>query len=459
MTARDLLRRTPLRLAAAFAALFATTVIALFAVLYLGISARLDSQIRVQVEEAMDALMSVDDQRQFDDLVTVVKSESGSVRDSDFIYELVDENGGFVAGNVHGIAQSTGWITLTRSGISLESSKGRPDDEFSAIWRPVSKGRLLVGASNREMRQTQDFLLRVVGLGLLMTLIAVGLCGAYLARQAQHRIEAFATTLSAVSQGHITARVPMSGSGDDIDRVGGQINHTLNHLQKLIENVNQSSSDIAHDLKKPMGRLRQRLDQARRGAGTREDIQTALDGALSDLDATMETFDALLRITQIEAGARKDRFSDLDLRGVLDDVLEVYMAVAEDAGHAFASSVELDGPALVRGDRELLVQLLANVVENSIRHCHPGARIEMRLHATADAFIVDVLDTGPGIPENERTNVFRRLYRLERARSTSGTGLGLSLVAAIVELHDAQISLSDNTPGLRVSIAFPKVAA
>jgi signal transduction histidine kinase len=387
-----------------------------------------------------------------------VTSESASVLGSDLIFELVDKNGGHIAGNIRGIAPANGWLTLKAKDLGASPPNVRPDDRFFAIWKPVSGGRLLVGAYDREVRQTQDFLLRVMGYGLVATLVAVGLSGAFLARQAQHRIEAFATTLSAVSQGKIAARVPMSGSGDDIDRVGGQINRTLDHLQQLIENVNQSSSDIAHDLKKPLGRLRQLLDIARRDAKSREDFVAVLEAALSDLDATMETFDALLRITQIEAGSSKDRFARQDLTDVIDDVVDVYAAVAEDAGHTLSSSVDLWRPAFVRGDRELLVQLFANVVENSILHCPAPTRIDVSLRERAGAFVAEVGDCGPGIPAQERSNVFRRLYRLERARSTPGTGLGLSLAAAIVDLHDAKIALSDNAPGLRVSIAFPAAA-
>ncbi|MGQ0455767.1 MAG: ATP-binding protein [Hyphomicrobium sp.] len=459
MTARDLFKRTPLRLAAGFAALFATAAIALFAVILLGVSARLDGQVRVQVHETLDALTSIDDQRDFDDLVRAVRSESASMVGSDLIFELVSEGGVHVAGNVRGVAYSPGWMTLRRTDIRTELTNIRPEDSFVAIWKPVSKGHLLVGASTREVRQTQGFLIRVLGYGLLGVLIAVGLTGAFLARQAQTRIEAFATTLSAVSQGKIAARVPMSGSDDDIDRVGGQINRTLDHLQQLIENVNQSSSDIAHDLKKPMGRLRQRLDVARRDATTREEFRAALGGALSDLDATMQTFDALLKITQIEAGGSKERFQTQDLSAVIDDVVDAYAAVAEDAGHTLTSSVDIWRPAFVRGDRELLVQLFANVVENSILHCSASTHIDIGLREQSDAFLAEVADRGPGIPKHERGNVFRRLYRLERARSTPGTGLGLSLAAAIVELHDAKIELSDNGPGLRVSILFPALAA
>jgi signal transduction histidine kinase len=452
---RNLLKRTPFRLAATFSLFFITTVLALFTVIYLVASARLVSDIRDRVRTNIDSLAVLDGERTFDDLVTVVAEESESVRDPDFIVELVDKNGKFLAGNVRGVPESSQWMTLKRSSLNFTMDRGEPNDEFLAIWKPLVKGRLLVGSDNSEVKQMKSFLLKLLAYGLLAMSVPVVLCAIYFARQTQHRIDAFANPLARVSQGQIEARVPISGLEDDIDQLAVQVNGMLGNLQRLIENVNQSSSDIAHDLKKPVGRLRQRLDNARRKAKDRAEFQAALDEALVDIDSITETFDALLRITQIEAGARKDRFVPVDLRVLLADVHDVYDIVAEDAGDKFSYKSDVESPASIRGDPELLVQLFANLVENAIRHCPSGTQIGLRLLESTGAYNVHVSDTGPGIPSAERENVFRRLYRLERARSTDGSGLGLSLVAAIAELHGARVSLADNTPGLRVEVSFP----
>lgn len=456
---RDILKRTPFRLAAAFSLFFITIVLALFTVIYLVASARLVSDIRDRVRTNIDSLSVLDGERTFDDLVTAVAEESESIRDPDFIVELVDKNGKFLAGNVRDVPQSTGWMTLKRSSLNFSLDRGEPTDEFLAIWKPLAKGSLLVGSDNSEVKQMKSFLLKLLAYGLLAISAAIALCAIYFARQAQHRIDAFANPLARVSQGHISARVPISGLQDDIDQVALQVNGMLANLQRLIENVNQSSSDIAHDLKKPLGRLRQRLDDVRRKATSQGEYEAAVEAALIDIDAITETFDALLRITQIEAGARKDKFVPVDLGILLADVQDVYDIVAEDAGDKLNLTSEVDHPAIVRGDPELLVQLFANLVENAIRHCPSGTQIQLRLCAVAGGYRVDVTDTGAGIPEGERKNVFRRLYRLERARSTDGSGLGLSLVAAIVDLHGAKIALADNTPGLRVEVSFPAVTA
>ena len=277
MTIRDLLKRTPFRLAATFSLFFITTVLALFVVIYIGASAQLVSDIRARVQTTLDSLALLDSDKAFDNLITVVEGEAESVRDPDFIIELVDTKGNFLAGNVRGVRQSDNWMVLKRSDVFLTMDKGEPDDEFLAKWRPLSKGRLLVGSDNSEVKQMKSFLVKVLGFGLLATSVALGLCAMYLARQTQHRINAFANPLARVSQGHTSARVPISGLQDDIDQVALQVNRMLGNLQRLIENVNQSSSDIAHDLKKPVGRLRQRLDDVRRKANSVEDFQGAIE--------------------------------------------------------------------------------------------------------------------------------------------------------------------------------------
>ncbi|MBA2126047.1 sensor histidine kinase [Hyphomicrobium methylovorum] len=442
-------------MAATFSLFFLTTVLVLFTVIYLVASARLVSDIRDRVRSNIDTLTVLDGERTFDDLVAVVGEESVSIRDPDFIVELVDENGTFLAGNVRGVPNSDHWMTLQRSDLNFSLDRGDPTDEFLAIWRPLSKGRLLVGSDNSEVKQMKSFLLKLLAFGLLATAVALVLSAIYFARQTQQRIDAFAQTLARVSQGQIATRVPISGFHDDIDQVAVQVNGMLGNLQRLIENVNQSSSDIAHDLKKPLGRLRQRLDDALRKTENPEQVRVDLESALLDIDSITGTFDALLRITQIEAGARKDRFVSVELRGLLAEVRDVYDIVAEDAGQDLSLTESLGEAAEIRGDYELLVQLFANLVENAIRHCPVGTKIAIRLERTAESYDVEIVDTGPGIPSSERENVFRRLYRLEHARSTDGSGLGLSLVAAIAELHGAKITLGDNNPGLRVKVSFP----
>jgi signal transduction histidine kinase len=456
MISNDLLKRTPVRLAGAFAILFALTVVALITVLYLTLVSELRSDIRQRVEEMSDTLRAIDAQQGFDGLAAVVAEEAKSLRDFDSIFLLRSDDGSFRASNVQNVRLFSGWGELDRAWLPMVADKGSPDDRFFAMWAPVSKGHLLVGNSDRALREVQRILLHGLGWGLIAAiLLAVG-SAIYLARRAQQKIDVFATTLSKVSRGEISERVPVTQSHDDLDHVAAQINATLAHLQKLIESVNQASSDIAHDLKKPIGRLRRRLELALRNADDGASFRTQVEDSLGELDSIVETFEALLRITQIEAGARRARFSGVELGTVLADVADIYEPVAEEAGDRLVSTVAIAERAQVTGDRELLTQLFANLIENAIRHSPKGTRIDVSLQRRGERHVAIVADSGPGIPAHECENVFRRLYRLERERATSGSGLGLSLVAAIAELHGAAVELADNAPGLRVEVSFPR---
>lgn len=455
MISHDLLKRTPVRLAAAFAFLFALTVVALIGVLYITLVSELDNAIRQHVEEITDTLQAIDRQQGFEDLTAVVTEEAESVRDFDSIFLLRADDGTVKAGNVQNVALFDGWGELDRAWLPMVASKGNPDDRFFAKWTKVSKGHLLVGGSDREIREVQRILLHGLGWGLVATvLLALG-SAIYLARRAQQKIDIFATTLAKVSKGQIGERVPVTESHDDLDNVATQINATLAHLQKLIESVNQASSDIAHDLKKPIGRLRRRLELALRGADDANAFRAQVEESLGELDSIVETFEALLRITQLEAGARRARFCSLDLKTVLADVADIYEPVVEEAGSSLVSGVDANDSAQITGDRELLTQLFANLIENAVRHSRSGTRIDVGIETRGLRYVAIVADNGPGIPAHEHENVFRRLYRLERERSTPGSGLGLSLVSAIAELHGATVELFDNAPGLRVEVSFP----
>jgi signal transduction histidine kinase len=253
--------------------------------------------------------------------------------------------------------------------------------------------------------------------------------------------------------GRFDARIPVLHRDDELDRLAINLNATFDRVERLMESLAQISSDVAHDLRTPLSRLRQTLELARRTATSVEEFRAGTGAAINEADDILETFSALLRISQIESGSRKAGFSRVDLSTLFETIFETYVAVAEDAGHELISHIATGID--ISGDRELLMQLGANLVENAIRHTPAGSRIEIDLHRSADGAVAVFSDRGPGIPEREYGKVFRRFYRLESSRTTPGSGLGLALVAAVADLHGARISLDDNHPGLRVTILFP----
>jgi signal transduction histidine kinase len=233
------------------------------------------------------------------------------------------------------------------------------------------------------------------------------------------------------------------------------VNAVLDRMSVLMETTRQVTTDVAHDLKTPMTRLRHRLAEAE-GASPAE-VKDVIRSAAAEAEQIIGTFDALLRLSEIEAGARRARFDRVDLSDVLETVADAYGPDAEQAEHHFETRIGRE--LKVQGDRELLIQAFANLVENAIRHAGKGATICLAAMACGTSIEAVVSDTGPGVPEADRPRVLRRFGRLEASRSTPGTGLGLTLVNAIADLHNARLELTDNRPGLRVLITFPQVAA
>jgi signal transduction histidine kinase len=228
----------------------------------------------------------------------------------------------------------------------------------------------------------------------------------------------------------------------------------LDRIQDLMLGLQQVSNDIAHDLRTPLTRLRQRLELARRRENTVDGLYTAVDGAIVNVDAILETFGALLRIAQIETGSRRAGFQAVRFDDLLNTLVEAYQPVAEEKGQTVASEI---APGLcLQGDSELLTLLFANLVENAIGHSPRGAHISLQAKREANGIVAILADTGPGIPAALRKKVLQRFYRLEGSRTTPGNGLGLSLVNAITVLHGASLDLQDNEPGLRCILCFSR---
>jgi signal transduction histidine kinase len=251
--------------------------------------------------------------------------------------------------------------------------------------------------------------------------------------------------LAAVQNGDLDRRLVERTGGDEFDRLAGRINATLDRLQALMAALREVTDDIAHDLRTPLTRLRQRLDEA-----AREPTVEAIAAAQAEADRLLDIFAALLRIAQVESGTQRAGFTTVDLSTIAESVAEVYAPAAEDREQTLAT--EIAPGVMLTGDPALLTQMLANLVENAVRHGRAGGRICLAL--TAEELCVT--DDGSGIPEAEREKVFQRFHRLDASRSTPGSGLGLALVRAVADLHGMTIVLEDAAPGLRVRIALPR---
>jgi signal transduction histidine kinase len=295
-------------------------------------------------------------------------------------------------------------------------------------------------------------IVRMFGWSSAISLVLAFAGGALISRNLLLRIETISRAARDIMAGDFSRRIPARGTADELDHLVASLNAMLKRNQLAMESVRQVSNDIAHDLRTPLNRLRQRLELAQRRARSVAEWRRTADGCISDMDAILETFGALLRIAQIESGMPARRFAKVDLSELLRTLTELYQPMAEENEQPFTA--EIASSLRVWGDRELLTQMIANVIENAMKHSPRGASITLVTSESASTVAVAVSDSGPGIPSEQRARVFQRFYRLERSRNTPGNGLGLSLVEAIAALHQIGIELTDNAPGLRVTLRF-----
>lgn len=445
------------RIAAFSAGLFSLALVLIFTVIYNLLSANLLASLRDHVSEVSNALATMAENGGPDNVKRVVTRRAADTQIDEDIYLYTDRDGNYLAGNIEPIPRFTGWKTIPWSELPLVGGRHNPASSTAVIgrWSSVKDGYLFAADGNGDINEARSILFKGLGWGVLLAALSSVAAGLAIGFSIQRRVLAMETALGAISRGELDVRVARDSSQDDMDHVASLINGTLDRLQRLIGGVKQVTTDIAHDLRTPINHIRHRLELVQvDGAGSAE-YQAAVDETIIELDAIVDTFEALLRIAEIEGGARKAQFVSVDLKGLLLNVVDALEAVAKDSNHVLTTNLDSSREVRVQGDIQLLNQLFVNLIDNSIRHCPRGSEIRVELLSHGRAPVVSVLDNGPGIPEEEHEKVFRRLYRLEKSRTTAGSGLGLSLVAAIVELHGAEITLEDCKPGLKARVRFP----
>ncbi len=384
------------------------------------------------------------------DLVDAIAARITASPSFSTVFLLRAADGRVLASNIRDVPIPAGWSTVEAAFLGVQT-----DYPYRMFAGDLNGDHLVVGLSNADLDDLSEIILAGFGWSALAVLVAAVAAGAWIAARLQRRLTDVTLTLQRVAGGDLSTRLAVSGRGDDLDLISHEINQTLCRLGALVDAMRQVSADIAHELRTPLNRLRIHVEQAARNAAVLAPVEDDLAAAIAQSEAIDQTFSALLRIAQIEAGARREKFAPVDLAALLGDVGEVYAEVAEDAGQSLRC--DLDGAAWVMGDRELLTQAFANLIENAVRHCPQGTAIRCEVRAEGNRVTASVLDTGPGIPAAERELVLRRLYRLEKSRTTEGTGLGLSLVKAVADLHGAGLALSDALPGLRVDLQFARI--
>jgi signal transduction histidine kinase len=321
--------------------------------------------------------------------------------------------------------------------------------------------RLLVGRDLEERERLNNIIL-AAGRWSIALVVVLGLAGGFLvARRVLKRIDAMTETTRRIMAGDFSGRLPVGRSGDELDRLAQSLNAMLERIEALMRGLKEVSDNIAHDLRTPLTRLRNRCEQALRAAKNEAEYRAALEATIEESDELMRTFNALLMIARAESGQARENMAELDAAEIARGIGELYEPIADDRG--LALRVEASSPAPVHGNRELVSQALANLVDNAIKYAKPAPAIDgaapevlVRVLGAGDRILLTVADNGPGIAEADRKRAVERFVRLEQSRSEPGSGLGLSLASAVARLHGGELRLEDNHPGLKTVLALPR---
>ena len=448
---RPLIRSAGVRFGIIYAAVFALGTVALALFLWWSTAGLLDRQTDAAINADTQGLSERYEEGGLPALVDTIEQRIADNVDDDAIYLLVDPAFHRIVGNLSGWPSSfhrdASWyeVQVQRAGRRSLARLHRFD---------LAGGfHLLVGRDvqvHAQMtRLLTDALLWAAGIALLL-----GTAGALAVRSLfRMTLADVSATAAAISAGDLTRRVRVSGRGDEFDRLAETINDMLDRIGRLMDGVRQVSNAIAHDLRTPIARARARLEDATAHAASETDLRAAIERAEGDLDAVIAIFQALLRIAEIEAGARRSAFAELDIAPQLLDLADLYAAAAEEHGQHLELNIPPTRPAY--GDRDMIQQAVANLLDNALKFSPPDSTIRLEAASEPSRGVrIVVADRGPGIPEADRDRATERFYRGETARNTPGSGLGLSVVQAVATLHGGVLRLEDNQPGLRATLSL-----
>jgi signal transduction histidine kinase len=459
-----LLKATAFRLT-----LFYLVIFALFAAFLLGYFAfntrrLITEQITSTIDAEIQGLAEQYNQGGIRRLVYVI--EVRSRRPGSSLYIVTTPSGEGLAGNVAalgpGILDKPGWIETAYR--RLEEPAAAEHNALARVYQLPGGFRLLVGRDLEERERLFE-IIATAGRWSLALVVVLGIAGGvFVSRRVLNRIDAMTHTSETIMTGDLTGRLPVGGSGDELDRLALNLNAMLERIEALMHGLKEVTDNVAHDLKTPLTRLRNRCEEALRTAKSDADYRGALEATIAESEDLIRTFNALLMIARAESGEARDHMTEFDAAEIAQDVSELYEPLAEDKGLTLRVETH---PAPVKANRELVSQALANLVDNAIKYAgseamtadgkHP--EIVLSAESKDNRIQLSVGDGGPGIPEADRGRVIERFVRLEQSRSKPGSGLGLSLAAAVARLHGGELKLEDNAPGLKAIIELPRAAA
>jgi signal transduction histidine kinase len=449
-----LLRTTSFRLTAIYLVVFIMSTLVLGAFVYVSIRQEVREQFDDRILEETAALRRIFEDQGRDRLSAVLAARGSG--GGALAYGLWGPGCTTLAGELRPqppavTCADSGWVELEENDED-DAAEAGPERIRALITRLPGQSTLIVGDEVRRPDAAMRHILWVFG-GSIVSMVGLGLAGGlWLSTHFLHRIDAIRVAALGMMAGDWSRRIPSSAIDDDLSSLAQTFNRLFDRIEKLLLANKHVSAEIAHDLRKPLARTLRRLEAARGDHDLQTAADVAIETAITDIEGVLETFNALLRIGQIEAGARRWAFKPVDLAEIARDVVEAFQPAAEEEGKMLVG--RLDSALPMHGDKDLLSQMVANLVDNALRHTQSGVRIEVAGESTGGGGLrLSVADNGAGVASNELHSIFKRFYRAVSARQTVGTGLGLSLVAAIAELHGLDSSASDNGPGLRIEVA------
>lgn len=462
----ELWRTTTVRLTALFLLIFVIFAVGLLGLVWWQTTISLQRTQTDAIDRETLALQRIDSDRGF--RATILAVGRLAQQPGPGIYYLADPTGQMIIGNVTDLPSEVVAEPGTYS-FNYERERAVDDDPDApaptgnAIVRSALLDSGLILVVGRDVVERRGFTAIIlqwfaIGVGGIVLLSVVA--GGVTAVRVLRRMETITATSRKIMSGSLSERVPVTSRNDEFDRLATSLNQMLDRIEQLMQGMKEVTDNVAHDLKTPLTRLRNKAESALRDGQNEEQRREALEMTIEESDKLIRTFNALLMIARAEAGTPSGAFSELDLSAVVSDVAELYGPVAEDAGLELVAEVA-EGVRL-NGNRELLGQALVNLVENALKYYEPAegktGRITVGLKQAGGRVLIEVADNGPGIPPEDRARVVERFVRLEKSRTMPGSGLGLSLVAAVARLHGGELRLEDNAPGVRAVIDLPGVA-
>jgi len=451
-----LFRATIFRIVLVYLCLLGVTVGGLVGIVYWSTASLIEQQTDQTITAEIRGLAEQYDQDGLARLVAIIAERSGSQGDPQNVYVVANPAAVVLAGNL-GVwpdqnPGEDGWVEVSlerlgEAGRSRHIVRGR-------AFRLAGGYRLFVGRDTVGLVNFRDIVLDALTWALAPAILFGVLGGGLIARYSLRRVDTVRATSEEIVAGDLTRRVPVNGSGDEFDRLAVTINSMLDRIETLMTGMRTVTDSLAHDLRSPLTRAKSGIDTALRGTDDVEHYRRSLEHTNAELDHILRTFDSLLRIAQVEADANRLALEPLDLSTLVMELAEMFRPIAEDEGISLTSNI--DAGIVVAGHRQLLGQAVTNLLENAIKFTPVGGSIGVVLKVTENGAMLTLSDTGPGIPAEQRERVLQRFVRLDESRNQPGSGLGLSLVAAVARLHDAALMLSDSHPGLRVVLAFPQ---